>query len=241
MWSLIYDTCGQGVSKTDDFKLPHSRPTLLRLLAVVSSVSDRKWYRRLMLQLFQSYSREIVGIFTVVLAFGLNRVFRPQAKLVYSVRHAFTFLVDEPLKDADGNQITPTQTINTASISISNLGIQPAKKVEITFNWKPMFLNVWPARHYDTKDAPSSRYSIILENMAPNEVFGMEILSINASLPGITSVRSEDCVATLVPMIPQPIQPRWRIILASALVVVGLAGTGYLIAALIQLLARVGG
>jgi hypothetical protein len=192
-----------------------------------------------MLQIFQTYSRELVGVSTVVFAFLLNRVFRPRAKLIYSVRHAFTFIVEQPLLDPQGNEVSPTQTINTASISISNLGIQPAKNVEIVFNWKPQFLNVWPARHYSTKDSPPARHSIVLDSLAPKEVFGMEILSINANLPGLTAVRSDDCVAANVPMIPQQVQPRWRIMLAGTLMVIGLAGAGYLVTALIQVIARV--
>ena len=187
-----------------------------------------------MLQVAQHYSREVAGFLAVLLAFALNRVFRPKAKLIYSVRHAFTFLVDQPLLDPQGNQISASQTIHTASISVSNLGIQPAKNVEVAFNWKPQFINVWPARSFETKDSAQGRHSVVLDSLAPSEVFGMEILSINVALPGITAVRSDESVGTSVAMIPQPIHPRWNVVTVGVLIVLGVAAVGYLTAAFVE-------
>lgn len=187
--------------------------------------------------LVQTYSKELAAIAAVIIAFILNRYLRPKARLYYSVRHAFTFLVEEPLYDASGAKVAEKQTMNTASISVSNSGLDPASDVEIVFNWKPKYLNVWPSRFFEEKTSPDGRYSIILTTLAPNEIFNIEIFCINSALPGVVSVRSNSCLATIRALLPQPIQPKWLVGIASFLAIVGLGSCGYLLALGIQIIA----
>lgn len=195
-------------------------------------------YAHPVMMLLQTYSKEAAAIAAVLLAFILNRYLRARARLVYSVRHAFTFILDE-LEDQttkEGSGVRPV--VHTASISVSNLGKDPAEKVEIVFNWKPSFINVWPSRFYETKTAPDQRHSIFLDSLAPGETFGIELLSINQNLPGLNAVRSQNSIANQVPMMPQQVYPRWIALSAGILTMVGAASAVYALLSAVQYIAR---
>ncbi len=71
----------------------------------------------------------------------LNQHFKAKGKLIIGHLHEFTFLVKEPLRDSDGNITNPLETIHTRSIIIENTGRETATKIELIFNFKPMYLN----------------------------------------------------------------------------------------------------
>ena len=187
------------------------------------------------MDIVQDYAKELASLAAVLIAFLLNKHFRPRAKIIYGIRNSFTFLVDQPLRGPDGQEIRPTQSVTTRSFSISNTGKETAKNVEITFNWKPQFINVWPPRNFKTSDSAHGRFSVILDSLSPEEIFGIELLSINSNLPEITVVRCDECVGDEVPMSPQEVQPTWRIIAGTYLVFAGIAATIYAIATFVQL------
>lgn len=112
---------------------------------------------------------EVTSVAVVVLGFALNRMFRMKAKLLYSVRHSSTLLVEEPLLDKDGKKVADRQAVRTASIIVENAGLLPAKAVEITFNWKPPVFNVIPARAFQTEDSAFARFSTKFDSLAPGE------------------------------------------------------------------------
>jgi hypothetical protein len=86
------------------------------------------------LEVFTSHAKEIVSIATPFVLWFINNRFQPRAKLIQQTRHGFTLLIPNPLLDAQGNQVAPTQTVNTASVSIFNAGRSPATKVEIVLS-----------------------------------------------------------------------------------------------------------
>jgi hypothetical protein len=190
-----------------------------------------------MIAILQAHSAEVVTLISVPLGIILTYLLRPRAKLVRSVRHASTLVVEEPLRADDGSIVRSNQVIHTASVSVTNLGREPAISVEIVFNWKPQFINVWPSRIYAATDLPDGRWAIELANLAPKETFGMEIISINVGLPGVNTVRSNECEAVELSLQPQQIQPRWRIQLAAWLMLVGLIGSVFYLIKLIQFIA----
>nr|WP_315459223.1 hypothetical protein [uncultured Sphingorhabdus sp.] len=136
---------------------------------------------------------------------------RRKPNLQYSVGHSWNHLVDQPLLDADGKVVAEQQLLRTASINVTNAGSESATSLEITFNWKPQNYNVWPARHFQTVINEDRRFTIKLESLAPNEFFRMEIMSTNAELPLLASVRCKECEGKLIPMGPQRIWPTWVI------------------------------
>src|SRR4051812_41192233 len=123
--------------------------------------------------LLSHYTKELVSLAVPFIAWFLNRQFQPSAKLIKSERQGFVYLVPEPLRDAAGNIIRPSQTVRTATVSVMNTGRTPAKNIEIVFNWKPQFFNVWPLRSFSESLSHDGRFSIVLPDLAPKEEFSV--------------------------------------------------------------------
>ena len=185
---------------------------------------------------FETYGKEIVSLLVPILTWMLNGVFKAKAKLQVALPHQFTFLVQQPLIDAEGKQVSPTQTVQTNSFIIRNAGREPASKVELVFNWKPMCLNLWPVRHYEEHVEPDNRYVLIFDSLAPNEVLGVEVLSVNYDLPNLVTVRSAECIAQNINMYPQPVVSQSVRVIATVLMALGLAAAVYLAIILVQFL-----
>lgn len=194
-----------------------------------------------MLAVLQTYSKELVTILGVFLTFGLNQFLKSRAKLIFGRRHAFISLVEEPLKDADGNVVSARQTVRTESVMIRNDGREPAKNIEIVFNWKPQSLNIWPVRHYEARDSQNDRWSIKLDSLASGEELNLEILSVNHDIPAILTIRSEDQLARMVEFeVVRSFSSKTKSLLV-ALMVLGLATSFYLLGILVQFLSGVHG
>lgn len=185
---------------------------------------------------FETYGKEIVSLLVPIMTWILSRFFKTKAKLQVALPHQFTFLVQQPLNDAEGNQVSPIQTVKTNSFIIRNDGSEPASKVELVFNWKPMCLNLWPVRHYEEHVEPDNRYVLIFDSLAPNEVLGVEVLSVNSDLPSLVTVRSAECIAQNINMHPQPIVSQSARVIVTALMALGLASAVYLAIILVQFL-----
>ena len=185
-----------------------------------------------------TYSKEVVSLFVPLVTVILNRIFQNRARLVQSVRHSFTFLIQEPLLNEHGQVESPTQTVNTASMSVLNSGRVTATEVEITFNWRPQYFNVWPTRPYEENLAPDGRFSVLLENLAPKEIFGFELLAINRKLPDIVNVRSAAAMSVITPLHLQPVVPRWLLLSVWFMAFLGCVTSVYLVTLIIQFVAR---
>ncbi len=184
----------------------------------------------------ESYGKELVSVIVPLVTWALNHLFKPKAKLFLAAPHTFTFLVQQPLLDQQGNQLSPAQTVHTMSLLLRNAGTETAKNVELVFNWKPPCLNIWPPRHFAEHVETDNRYVLIFESLAPNEVVGCELLSINIDLPTPLIVRSDQCVAQSINMYPQPIAKPWKTKGLMALSFVGLGLVIYLVLLLLQFL-----
>lgn len=185
---------------------------------------------------FETYGKEIVSLLVPILTWILNSIFKAKAKLQVALPHQFNFTVQQPLNDAEGNQVSPTQSVKTNSFIIRNAGREPASKVELVFNWKPMCLNLWPVRHYEEYVEPDSRYVLIFDSLAPNEVLGVEVLSVNYELPNLLTVRSAECIAQNINMYPQPVVSQSLRVIVTVLMALGLAAAVYLAIILVQFL-----
>ena len=184
----------------------------------------------------ENYGKEIVSLLVPLLTWVLNGFFKAKAKLQVALPHQFTFRVQQPLIDGEGKQISPTQSVETNSFIIRNAGREPANKVELVFNWKPMCLNLWPIRHYEEHVEPDNRYVLIFDSLAPGEVLGVEVLSVNQDLPNLLTVRSAQCTAQNLNMYPQPVVSNSVRIGATILMSLGLAAAVYLAIILVQFL-----
>ena len=186
--------------------------------------------------LIQTYGKEIVALLVPLITWLLNTFLRSHARLHVAAPHRFTFLVQQPLIGAEGKQVSPTQTVNTNSVIVYNSGRDAATKVELVFNWKPMCLNIWPSRHFEEHLEPDGRYVLIFPSLSPGETLGCEVLSVNADLPNLITVRSDQCVAKFVNMYPQPVLTPAKRRIAGFLLAAGLAAVVYGAIVLVQLL-----
>jgi hypothetical protein len=184
----------------------------------------------------QTYAKELVSLAIPFITWALNAALKAKAKLLVATPHGFTFLVQEPLRNAQGAVLSPTQTVHTQSIMLRNAGSDTATGVELVFNWKPHCINFWPVRQYTDKVLPDNRYSVLFTSLAPGEAMGCEIFSINADLPRITTVRSNQCVGQAIEMYPQPVVAKWKIRIAQGLLLAGLAAVAYVLITLLQYL-----
>lgn len=182
------------------------------------------------------YGKEIVSLLIPFMTWFLNVGIKAKAKLIWGSPHSFTFLVQDPLRDAQGKVITPTQRVSTASIKVINTGRETANKVELVFNWKPHYVNLWPVRHYEQKTDQDNRHILIFDNLSPKEEIGLEIMSINADLPALLLVRSAECTAQNVGLMWIRYVSTWQINIARLLLLVGLGTSVYWLIALIQFL-----
>jgi hypothetical protein len=192
------------------------------------------------LDFLKNNAKEIISITTPFVILFINKKFQPKAKLLWASKHLFTFLVPEPLiNQNNGEVISPNQTVHTNSITVTNIGDETAHKVEIVFNWKPQYFNLWPARHYDQRTEHDNRYTIMLESLAPKESIGFELLSFNLDLPQLVTVRSNESVSENVYMVPQPVYPRWKILTVQSLILAGSCTAIYAIISIIQFFAQI--
>lgn len=187
------------------------------------------------MSLFAQHQTEIWSFVSAVALLALQRLFRMKARLHYAVGHSWNMLVDEPLVGADGVKLTDKQIVRTASITVTNSGLLPARNLEVTFNWRPPIYNVWPARIFATEVGEMNRFALRFDSLAPNEAVNVEIMAVNQELPLVTVVRSDDRVAKLISMSPQRVWPRWVLILVAIDMLLGLAAAIYLLASILDL------
>ncbi len=186
--------------------------------------------------LLTEYGKEIVSLLIPFITWFLNVGIKPRAKLLKTTRHAFTFIVQEPIRNAQGEVVQPNQRVCTASVQVFNSGRDTAHKIEVVFNWKPQCLNLWPVRSFEEKTDGDGRYMMIFENLAPKEEIGIEIMAVNADLPGVIQVRSAESIAQDVQLMWFIRVAAWRIQLGRALLLLGFGTAIYLLLTIIQFL-----
>ena len=169
------------------------------------------------------YAKEITSVVVPFLLWLLTYLTKAKTKLQYATPHEFTFLLNEPLKGADDAIIKAKQTVHTITQIVTNIGSQTASKVEITFNYRPLYLNIWPARHYSEHTEADDRYVLVFDSLAPREQIQFHIFTLNGESPNLLAVRSDQCVGKAVNMIMYPVVSRFRV---RTLLGLGLIGIG---------------
>lgn len=188
----------------------------------------------LIMNVFTQYGKEIISILVPFITFLLNNYFKGSARISIGELHSFNFLIEEPLKDLSGNIVNPKQTVNTKSYIIVNEGREAAKKLELIFNYKNMYLNVWPVRQYTESYDPNGRYVITFDYIAPKENFKCEVLSINAQVPELLVARSEQGLAKFIVLYPQRVFNPLFIKFIQSCIFIGMAGFVYILIFILQ-------
>ena len=183
---------------------------------------------------FETYSKEVVSAVVPFLVWLLTYLTKAKTKIQYATPHEFTFLINEPLKDADNIVIKQKQTVHTITQIVTNVGTQTATKLEVVFNYRPLYLNIWPARHYVEHTETDDRYVLVFESLAPREQIQFHVFTLNGSSPTMLAVRSDQCAGKAVNMVMYPVVSQLRIRLLQGLAFVGMGTAVYLLLVLLQ-------
>jgi hypothetical protein len=114
----------------------------------------------------------------------VQRRLEPASNLGYWVPHNFLFNVPLP------NQPQPL-ALETATLTVQNLGRKAAEVVEIVHATKPDHFQIHPRRAYEEKQAPDGAHIISVESLGPKEVLQIQLLAFNQR-PVFVGVRSKD-------------------------------------------------
>ncbi|WP_122096238.1 hypothetical protein [Rahnella sp. Larv3_ips] len=186
------------------------------------------------MNILTQYGKEIFAIAVPILTFMLNKYFKSNAKIAFGQLHNFTYLINEPLRDPEGEILRHKQTVHTHSYVFMNQGRESASSVEIIFNYKPMYLNIWPSRHYELKEDEEDRHIMIFDYLAPKESIRCEVLSINNDLPEILSVRCKEGIAEKIRFFPQRVFNPIFINFLRIQIFLGMATFSYLVVIILQ-------
>ncbi len=191
----------------------------------------------MLLEFIQTYAKELFALLVPAVTWLFNRGSSKRPKLIRGTRHAFTFLIQQPLLEpATGKVLSPAQTLRTASVVIHNTGGVTCTGLELVFNWKPMCINLWPTRHSEERLEADGRYVLLFQSLAPGEHFSFEILAVNVDLPALLNVRSDQCVAREVAIAQHQAVPKLKVRTLQVLALFGLATVAYIALMLLQFL-----
>ncbi|TDN47618.1 hypothetical protein [Scandinavium goeteborgense] len=155
------------------------------------------------MNILTQYGKEIFSFIVPVFTLILNKYFKNNAKISYSELHQFTYLINEPLLNQEGEVVKPTQTVHTQSYVFRNEGKDAATNMEVIFNYQPMYLNVWPSRLFTVKNDSERRHVMVFDYLAPKETIRCEVLAINSQVPMLLSVRCKEGIARSIMLSPQ--------------------------------------
>jgi len=186
------------------------------------------------MNLLTQYGKEIFAFIVPVFTLILNKYFKNSAKISYGELHQFTYLINEPLLNKDGELVRQTQTVHTQSYVFRNDGKEAATNMEVIFNYPPMYLNVWPSRLFTVKNDLEQRYVMVFDYLAPKETIRCEVLAINTQVPMLLSVRCKEGIAQNIVLAPQRVFHPAFINSIRLLIFLGSVSLVYIIVVLLQ-------
>lgn len=186
------------------------------------------------MNILSQYGKEIFSILVPFITLLFNKFFKNNAKICYGELHQFTYLIQEPLRNAEGEILNNSQTVHTRSYVFKNEGRESATSVEIIFNYSPMYLNIWPSRPYTFKQDIEMRHIMVFDYLAPKEAIRCEVLSVNGQLPELLSVRCKEGLAQPIMLYPQKVFNPILINFVRLLIFLGSISLVYMLILLLQ-------
>lgn len=135
------------------------------------------------MNILSQYGKEIFAFVVPIFTLILNKYFKNSAKISYGELHQFTYLINQPLMNQEGEVLKQSQTVHTQSYVFKNEGREAATSMEVIFNYPPMYLNVWPSRLFTVKNDSEQRYIMVFDYLAPKEIIRCEVMAINSQVP----------------------------------------------------------
>ncbi|MGJ7497184.1 hypothetical protein ACSFA8_19150 [Variovorax sp. RT4R15] len=182
----------------------------------------------------QTYGKEIVALLVPFLTWVLNVGIKAKVKLIWTSPHSFTHLIQGI--GGEPGQPARSGTLHVASMVIVNAGRDTATNVEVVFNHKPPFLNLWPVRPAQEHVGADGRFTLTFTSFAPKEELRLEMIAVDSQVPGVLLVRSDQHVANRLDMRYVRRLPNWQNRLIVFLLFAGLGTVVYWGIALTQIL-----
>jgi len=148
------------------------------------------------------------GIVSLLVGWFLQRL-KGKPKLLYWLPGTFTFELNEP------------QTIlRTDSLTIQNVGRQPAKDVEIVHKEKPDHFQFSTHIDYSESFSPSDEHILKIPSLGPKEHINIQLLS-HSKIPVLLNIRSAEGPAQQIQVAFQRVYPKFVQVLATVFMAVG--------------------
>lgn len=184
------------------------------------------------------YNTQFVSFGFTILAAIIFWLFQGRAKIRWGVQHGFTHRVTNEVGQGEQKQVHNT-LVNNSAILFSNAGRIPAKKVEVTINFVPDSVAIWPQRQYSRHVNPDGRLIVSFDSFAPREHLTLNLLTIGGASPDVLSVRAENSVPIEIPIGPARIFSRPVQIVFAIWLLLGLAAAIYILITVLSWLVQI--
>ena len=142
----------------------------------------------------------------------LAQFFQPRSKLVCWSPHNFFF-----------NLKNEGVVLQTNSLTLQNVGRQPAEDVEVIHKQRPDFFELFPSVEYQEATNPNGEHVIKIKSLGPKEWVVVQMLSYKTP-PVLSNIRWKHGQGKWVQIQPQRVLAKWVLTSLNALVLIG-AGT----------------
>lgn len=163
----------------------------------------------------------------------VQRRLEPASKLGYWIPHSFLFNFPIP----NQQQLLAVQT---ATLTIQNLGRKSAENIEIVHAAKPDHFQLHPKRAYEEKQTPDGAHIISVESLGPKEVLQIQLLAYTQP-PNLVGVRSQDGAAKSVRFQVIRVLPRPALLVVQSCMLVGAFAILYWIVRAVLFISRATG
>ncbi|MBE1203270.1 hypothetical protein [Aminobacter carboxidus] len=184
-----------------------------------------------------TYNTQFVSFGLTMLAAFIFWLVQGKAKVRWGVQHGFAHKVKN---QSAGAAPAPATLVHSAAILFTNSGRVPAKKVEVTINFEPDSLAIWPQRQYSREKNPDGRLVLGFESLAPQEQLTVNLLTIGANGPDVLSVRAENSNPKEIAIGPARIFSKPMNAVFAVWLLLGLLAAIYITINLIAWFARIG-
>jgi hypothetical protein len=191
------------------------------------------------LSVWAQYSSEFVSFGLTLLTGVIYWLVQGRAKVRWGVQHGFAHKLANRVAD-DGSPM-PDVLVYTSAILFINTGRIPAKNVEITLNYKPDSLAVWPDRQYLQQDNPDKRPVVRFESLAPREQLTINLLSVGVAVPDLLTVRAENALPKQIPLGPARMFSKPVQVALIVLLMLGILTAFYALITTVAWFAHIGG
>ena len=145
----------------------------------------------------------------------LSQFLQPRSKLICWSPHNFLFDLKEQ-----------NVVLQTNSLTLQNVGREPAECIEIVHKQKPDFFEIHPPIEFTESVLPSGAHVIKIGVLGPKSWLVLQILSYT-HVPSLENLRWKHGQAEIVQIQPQRVPARWLHLSKMAVLIVGLGTLAY--------------